>query len=676
MYKYNKKLVVSFFIAGIFSASSAFAQYDTIKATTIPAPTSVVKQQAIQQLKYHANIEDDFSDDDEFYTSKSNIEEKTFKFFDKFKRKKAQVDTQIEEETPFDDENGSIEKDEQQPSAYKYKEVKIDEKNKFKINADKITYNEEDGNIYALGNVEIIAHKNNTTILADTAILDKNAQNLKLYDNVKILRDGAEMTGEYLLVDFNEENVLMENPKYSAFSFEITAQEGFLHSNNVELINGVVKLTPGEEFSMETRAFQRYENVAVDRIRMKNPKRSTDGTTEKKAYLIKTKNIILTSHKDHNSLVLKDSDIYYNNKRITKKTDLEFVTDKQREVMEFSAPEAGSLRGFGTYVGYGFVNKLPKGQTLKLAPGLVYGNNELGVGLIGRYRTPRAYLEAGYASSTTNLVARGRYNFGNGLMLRYGRNSYIPEGFLGARRSGYVAQIQKTKAYYNDDLKIRFFHGVYAGVMSDYQKHDQEDAYSTTRFRYIAEIRKNLFALSNPEQNASLSLNLLSQAAATVYGSGETAGVVRFGPYLTTRFKRWESGLGYLISGVHGDSPFYFDKYRYGKSTIMLNEKFHFNDKFALGYRATITPMEDNYKKEMLTESRFYAMFGPQDLKAVLSYDAVRSTAHLDFMFIVGSDNSKIEFEKFTTENIDDGKNKRDFYRNSKSIKINPDETL
>lgn len=675
MLKLDKKIIISLFITSILYCNASFAQYDTVKAKTIPTPSNELQEKTTKMLKYGvADIEEEFLEE-EYHYHKDGLEEKTFKFFNKFKKNKAQTDTQIEEETPFDDENGSIEKSETvKPKPYKA--IEIDEKNKFKINADKISYSEEDGNIYAIGNVEIISNKNNTTIKADTAVLDKNSQTLKLHNNVRVLRNGAELTGEYLLVDFNEENVLIENPKYNAYMFEITAQEGFLLSNNVELINGVVKIAQNEEFSLESRSFQRYENVAVDRIRHKNYKRTSDGTNPDRAYLIKTKNMVLTSYKDHNSLVLKDSDIYYNNHRVAKKTDIEFVTDKQKEVMEFSAPEMGTFKGFGTYVAYGFVNKLPKGHTLKIAPALTYGDNNLGVGLIGRYRTQRGYLDAGYSTSTTNLVARGRYDFGNGLNLKYGRNAYIPEGFLGARRSGYSAQLQKTKAYYNTDLKIRYYHGLYAGIMSDYQKHDQEDAYSTTRFRYMAEIRKNIFAIQNKEQNTSMSLNLMAQGAATLYGDGSTTGIARFGPFVTTRFKRWESSLGYMLSGVHGDSPFWFDKYRYGKSTIMLNEKINFNDKFAIGYRATITPMKDNFQEDLITESRLYAMMGPQDLKLVLSYDAVRSIAHVDFMFIVGSDNSRIEFEKFTTKNIDESKNKRDFYKSRKSVKIDPSETL
>ena len=159
----------------------------------------------------------------------------------------------------------------------------------------------------------------------------------------------------------------------------------------------------------------------------------------------------------------------------------------------------GTLRSFGTYLGYGLVYKLPKGHTLKLMPSIVYGDSTLGVGLIGRHRSQNSILEAGWATSTENLVVRGLYDVGRGFKFRYGRNAYLPEGFMGARRSGYAAQLEYLKSYYIKDLKVRFNQGVYAGLFSDYQKHDQEDAFATTRFRYIAEIRKPIMEYKEEE---------------------------------------------------------------------------------------------------------------------------------------------------------------------------------
>ena len=121
---------------------------------------------------------------------------------------------------------------------------------------------------------------------------------------------------------------------------------------------------------------------------------------------------------------------------------------------------------------------------------------------------------------------------------------------------------------------------------------------------------------------------------------------------------------------MHGDTPFEFDRYRYGKSTITLSEKFNFNEHFALGFRLFITPMKDNVQEDLLTECRFYVIAGPKDAKIAFSYDFVRDVAHMDFMFLIGSENSRINFEKLSTKDIDGKAQKRDFYKHTKPVKI------
>ena len=143
-----------------------------------------------------------------------------------------------------------------------------------------------------------------------------------------------------------------------------------------------------------------------------------------------------------------------------------------------------------------------------------------------------------------------------------------------------------------------------------------------------------------------------------------------------TKYKNWEQNLAYLISGTHGHSPFMFDEYMYGKSTIQLNEKFKFNEKFAMGIRLFITPMKDNYQDDLFTESRLYMIFGPRDAKLAFSYDFVRDVSHLDFMFLIGSENTAINFDKLTTKDIDGKQERIDFYKNSKRIKIQRPENI
>ena len=659
-----------------FSCGASYAVYDVVKAKTYKEVKSESnKEELVPEVYEGADFEKIEPQED-----LANIIERKFRNIFKKKSNNDDLEDEIQsaieaEEVVENQESTHDNLLENETSADNEASAQEDVKNKFQINADKVTYNDEDGNVYANGNVEIISHAQGVKLVADNAVLDKTSQTLKLSDNVKVIKGNTEMRGESLIVDLNEQNILMDNPEFQAYSFLIKAQEGYLIANDVQMLNGTVKTTRKQEYPFVSRGFMRLEPTYmipyIDKYEYeKNPNQKSQ------AYRIDSKEIVLTNYRDHRSLLLKGSNVYYNDKKIVRNADIEIITDKSHQVAEINAPEIGNLRGFGTYVGYGMLYKLPKGHTLKLMPVLTYKDG-VGVGAIARYRNQHGLFEAGWNTSTENLIARGKFQLTDNLGFHFGRNAYLPEGFMGANRSGYAAQLQYIKSYAIKDLNATFSNGIYAGVFSDYSnKIDPEDTYSTTRFRYMAELYKNFYVYKNPEQDFQMMFRALTNGAATVYGSGETHGVIRVGPQIITRYKKWEQNLAYYLSGIHGESPFRFDEYRYGKSTIAINERFSVNDKLDFGFRIFLTPMKDNRKEDFLTECRFYVVVGPPDLKLALSYDFVREVAHMDFMFLLGSDNSRINFDKLTTKDIDEKTERRDFYKYAKPVKIERPEDI
>ena len=653
MLKFNSKLNIALIATVfIFAANTAYAGYDVIRARTVGSLQN--KDNTSDEIIIPTANDPELPDFSEDKTVASYFKNRKPWFF---KRKNKEI---------IQDEAVVQEAEEKQP---KQTQEVVKDQNKFQVNADKMTYDDTDGNVYANGHVEIIANAQGVTLKADEAVLDKASQTIKLKNNVSIIKDGMEMTGETLVVDLNEENVIMDNPVAECYSFLINAQESYIVANNLQMLNGTVSSATKKQIPFIPKRFYGYVPGSMDELYDPNIQNELDTDKSKKAYRIDAKEIVMTSYKDHNSMVLKGSNVYYNNHKIFPKTDIEILSDKPYQVIETNMPEIGTLKSFGSYVGYGFVRKLPKGQVLKIMPAVVYGEGDLGVGLIGRHRSRNSTLEAGYSTSTEKFVARGLYKFGNGFSLRYGRNAYLPEGFMGTRRSAYAAQLAFEKSYTERDTDINFRHSTYAGIFADYKKHGKH-YFSTTRFRHNLELSKKIFEYKNSEQDLKIRLSLVAQGSATLYGTGDTVGVFRFGPTLASKLKKWESSISYFQAGIHGDSPFVFDKYRYGRCSILFNEKFNFNNKFAIGYSTTISPNKDNYERDMITESRIYALLGPKDFKIALSYDFVRDIGHLDFMFILGTDSTKINFEKLTTDNIDNAKQKKDFYKKAKTIKV------
>ena len=196
MFKNKKRfgIILIFQVLFLISQSPSFAQYEVIKAQTV-GNENIVKKEAQPEIETFNDPElPNFSPDDNLGTL---IEKKTRNFFNRKNKEKGEIaQEEFEEEVNSETEtvyrHPSIQEDDEE----------VNNKNKFQINADKINYNDDEGNVYASGNVEIIAKAQDLTLKSDEAVLDRASQTIKLYNNVKVIKNGVEMTGEYLLVDY------------------------------------------------------------------------------------------------------------------------------------------------------------------------------------------------------------------------------------------------------------------------------------------------------------------------------------------------------------------------------------------------------------------------------------------------------------------------------------------
>lgn len=526
------------------------------------------------------------------------------------------------------------------------------EKDKSAITIDSkvLEYFDERGEVEARGNV-VVKSSTGTVITSDRAIYDKNANIVKLFGNVVLKKDANVINGEYMLVDLNEENALIDSPIINIGSvIRLHAAEGYAYTDRFEAINGNVELARKVEMCLQTSGFNRYDNMLIqdDIVSFDTKKQRLS------PYKIKTKEILVKPGKDHDSLILKNADLYYKKTKLVSMASMELFADKEMNQIEANIPlEIGSISHFGQYVGLGYIFKLPMGGNLKVAPALVY-DDEFGVGVLGRLKTKRLNLEAAWATSSENLIVDGEYNFTDRLKADFARHAYKDEWFIGSKRAGHLAQLVYEDSYNVRDIDAVFKQRFTAGYASDYQtEHQERDNYGTMRLRWQAELRKHIMGISNEEQDMYLNFGALTQTMATVYGTGETFALVRGGPYIDSRIKNWQSRIRYAIGGTNGRSPFEFDEYTYGKSSIDIDESLKLGKYLSVGYRGVISPLKDNDDKDLLTENRFYAIAGPEDIKVAFSYDTIRSSVNFDFMFLLGTDSTNIEYDKITVREPD-----------------------
>lgn len=531
-------------------------------------------------------------------------------------------------------------------------ENKKDDKEGMQIDCTEMEYFEERNELEARGDVEITT-PSGVKVTADKAIYNKENNTIKLINNVEIKRGPTTVNGEYMLVDLNEENAIMDEPVTRTGNIRINAKEGYAYSDRIENLSGNVELNQRVEMKLYSSGFTSYGRAINDLNLVDFDLKSS----RSKPYKIRTKEIVIRPERDHDSMLMKDVDIYYNKRKILNAPSIEIFTDKEMTYKEVNFPvEFGSLKGMGMYFGLGYTFKLPKTYTFRVTPLLSYGDNEIGAGGILMLKSNKLRLEGGWASSTNNLIVDGEYKLTDKLRFDFGRHVYKSEWFNGGTRAGYIGELAYDDSYLVKDLGNSVFrHRISAGYVADYKReHQEDDMRDGFRYRYMAELSKSLKTFGSKEQDMYVNISALAQTMATVYSeTGDTMALFRVGPSITSRVKRWNSNITYTLGGVHGHSPYAFDEYRYGRQTIMFDESLILNKYISVGYRGTLSPLKDNYDKDILTENRFYAVVGPEDVKVAFSYDAVRQNMNFNFLFLLGSDNLDLRYEKLTVQNPD-----------------------
>ena len=90
-------------------------------------------------------------------------------------------------------------------------------------------YLPETNEMEAIGNVELKFPTQNTIMYSDRMTYNNMTGIVQLYDNVKVIRDGQDLYGDYIKVDLNEEISQITNPKAQyAMSLDFEAENGYV----------------------------------------------------------------------------------------------------------------------------------------------------------------------------------------------------------------------------------------------------------------------------------------------------------------------------------------------------------------------------------------------------------------------------------------------------------------
>ncbi len=501
------------------------------------------------------------------------------------------------------------------------------------LNSDKIEYFQETDQFVATGNVSINLEDQDTVIESKKVIYDKTKNLIIAENEVKIIKRGQVITGDYARFDLTKEEGLLGNPSTLVQQIKINAEVANIYPESTDVLNGkatindkdLVLVLSSNEFALKNR-------------QQLNLKSASEGRPK---YTIHSKEIIVKRNKDWDIITLKNATIKIGKYKIAKIPAVTLSSDREITRIETTFPEIGHEYETGSYFGYGPVFYLPGASTLKIAPLIAIGNGDngsVGLGALTRFTSRTNRTEVIFSSLRNQAVVTGEQKlFSNDTKLQYGVNSYIENGFLGIQKPKAIVEAvdyRKVASYKDFDA----FPRTSAGYAEDYGR-----CYGTGRFQLQGEF-KNAKPLFTIGENTSFGIS--SQMNLSAYGTGHTFGLLRAGPTVATVVGPFNFWGVYYQAGVYGDTPFLFDRYMYGKSNVMVNTNYKISKFLTFGYFGSFNLSKDNWEKKLISENQFYFWIGPEDIKFKLGFDTKRKRTTWGFDMMIGSERSALEFDK------------------------------
>ena len=529
----------------------------------------------------------------------------------------------------------------------------VDEENTENIvlDCDNMDYDTDNYCLYATGNVSVEFVKQETTVKADKITYDRMNNTIKAEGNVHIVKNGQIVDGDYIFVDMNEENALIENPSTKLATVEIKAKKGYVYGDKIVQENGSIEVD--ESYPIKVRPSGRSPQLH----RMIVPKEQTL-TNDMFNGLVKVKarELTITQKGDLETLAIKHADVKKGKYTILKVPAIKIYTNKNHDYVETNVWELGSYRDLGSYIGPGFVFELPKGSVLKAIPMLNY-DHKIGVGILGRFNSGTNFTQAAYGTADSRILIRGEQKLDDHLSINYAMNDYIDEWWLGGRRPKYGLNLEYRRKYEANNFLLKgrvssyehmFDFGYYQDI--DRDKHYGElisGRIGTTRARYMAEANQSFYKYTNIPKQTAFELSLSSEFAASLYGTGDTQVIGRIGPRFHTQWKRWMQDLGYYQSVYDDNTPMpVYDAYRYGKSNFYVREYFRLNKYLTLSWFGSLNLSNDSPNGKMFQENTFYLSIGPDDIRFNIGYDFIRQNTFFSVAMQMDAKGTHIDYDK------------------------------
>ena len=173
------------------------------------------------------------------------------------------------------------------------------------LDCDKLNYDDETSELEALGNPVMSFPPQDVTIKAKRITYNTESNIIKAYDDVEIIKNGDVITGDYIMINLNDESSIVTNMSTSKSNLLVNAKDVVASEDTIELREGSLE---GEQHyllvlksGMVGERLENHEIPDYDRSSI-----SKDGLEIR----VKAKDVYVTAKKKHNVFTVKNADIF------------------------------------------------------------------------------------------------------------------------------------------------------------------------------------------------------------------------------------------------------------------------------------------------------------------------------------------------------------------------------
>ncbi len=524
-------------------------------------------------------------------------------------------------------------------------------KGTIQIVADDTEFDQDKNTFLGTGNAIAFIGGQNSKLQADSILYDQNSQMIDARGNVSILRNGQLTTGSSFKFNVTSDEYLITQPETMVDATQVIARKSIGTKNGLAFKDGTMSVPVpfflAKNFQAGPMSYR--EDIMAQ-------KTHPDAyLPEHASFKFKANKMVYERYREQGNFTVFGGRIEIGDFSIpVGKFTCTVGKTEMKAVFPVTPYIGNNMYSGGINIGPSFNTALGKMSTISWAPMVQLGGTSAGgtgggnggIGISGRvaFYSPSFQTHLAYGSVSNLLVGDIKSRVWRTIRLQAGINRFLNDGMLGLTRARLATELVNQQSIgsipYLSSLTFRTTAGWFqdnpqlVNISSTYaQLHGNP---TSTKITSAYRAQQQIMFTTHPffnigDDRVGVKAFIYGGAAARGYSTGNADLITQLSPILDVHLSRLRLQTGYTTSSVSGQSPFVFDEYIQGTSSVFLQGDVKVCKYFTIGgmtgYNMTA---KLNYAKTLV------AAIGPPDVKFVVGKDFILNNYRFGFNLLYG----------------------------------------